>query len=123
MSFVSACVEPFSPNLGSQSKLKYIVFGQVTDLAGYQFVSVSMSSTLANPIYNPLTGCTVKIIDNHGNVFNLAEFEKGNYRVWMDSQYLTSSSSYQVDVLTSSGIEIVSDFDQMQDCPEIDSIY
>ena len=123
MSFISACVDPFSPNLGSQSTPKYVVFGQVTDQAGYQTVSVSMSSTLANPKYKPLIGCTVKIIDNYGNVFNMVEFEKGTYQVWMDNLYLIPGNSYQVNVLTPTGIEIVSDFDQMQECPEIDSVY
>lgn len=120
---LSTCIEPFSPNLGSDSTTKYVVYGQITDKEGFQTVSVSMSSTVDKQKYNPLSGCTIRISDNHSNVFTLNEFEKGNYRVWIAKEYLKPGNSYQVSVLTSSGIEIVSDFDQMSECPEIDSVY
>ncbi|NOU15938.1 MAG: DUF4249 domain-containing protein [Bacteroidales bacterium] len=120
---LSTCIEPFSLNLGSDSTQKYVVYGQITDQEGFQTVSVSMSSTVENQKYNPLSGCTINISDNHGNIFTLNEFEKGNYRVWIAAEYLKPGNSYQVKVLTSSGIDIVSDFDQMPECPEIDSVY
>jgi len=119
----SSCIDPFYPNLGNHTTAKYVVYGQLTDQEGYKTVSVSMSSTINDPNYNPLPNCKVKIIDNLGKVFDLAETEKGNYQVWMKKEDLTPGHSYQVDVVTESGDEIVSDFDQMPVCPEIDSIY
>ncbi len=123
ISVFSSCIDPYSPNLGSGSAAKYVVYGQITDQEGYQTVTISMSSTAEKSKYNPLIGCEVKIIDNNSNVYKLAEFEKGNYRVWMAKESLNSGTSYQVDILTSSGVEIVSNFDQMPESPEIDSIY
>ncbi len=123
ISAISSCIEPYSPNLGGGSTAKYVVNGQITDQEGYQTVSISMSSTIGEPQYNPLTGCEVKIIDNNSNVYQLDEFEKGNYRVWMAKESLNPGNSYQVNILTSLGVEIVSDFDKMSDCPEIDSVY
>jgi hypothetical protein len=119
----SSCIEPFFPNAASPSDAKYVVNGQINDQEGYQTVSVSMSSTLEKPKYNPLSGCTVSILDNQGNVFNLTEFDKGNYRAWIDKEYLKPGNSYKVDVVTSSGVEIVSEYDQMPECPELDSVY
>ncbi len=121
--FLSSCIEPYSPNMGGEASAKYVVYGQITDQEGYQTISISMSSTIGEPQNNPLTGCEVKIIDNNSHEFKLDEFEKGNYRVWMAKEYLIPGNSYQVNILTSLGVEIVSDFDQMPKCPEIDSIY
>lgn len=123
ISVFSSCIEPFSPDFRGQSTIKYVVYGEITDQEGYQTVSVSMTSTINKPKYNPLIGCKVKITDDQGNVFNLDETNGGNYRVWMGKEHLNPGSSYQVDVLTQSGVEIVSDFDQMPECPEIDTIY
>lgn len=123
LSVVSSCIEPYSLDIKNQAKDEYVVSGQVTDQEGYQMVSVSSTSTISKPTYNPISNCLVKIIDNQGNEFRLAEFEKGNYRVWMDKKFLVPGNSYQVDVMTESGIQIVSAFDQMPECPELDSIY
>ncbi len=120
---ISSCIEPFSPNLDNVSSAKFVVDGQITDQEGYQIVSISNTSTVNNPNNNPLSGCDVKIIDNLGNVFNLVEFNAGKYRGWTDKQYLKSGNSYQVKIITSNGIEIVSEMDQMPECPAVDSIY
>jgi len=116
----SACIDPFYPNLGSQTTAN--IDEQITDQEGYQTVSVSMSFTIKDTDNKPLSNCKVKITDNKGNVFNLVEFGKGNYTGWVEKQYLIPENSYQVDVITSTGIEITSDFNQMPECPEIDSI-
>ena len=119
----SSCIEPYSPNYGGQTTPKFVVYGQITDQEGYQTVSISKSSTIGSPKYNPLSYCAVKITDSNGNTFNLNEFEAGNYRVWMAQEFLNPGTSYQVDILNSSGVEILSDFDQMPESSEIDSIY
>lgn len=120
---LSSCIDFFRPNLGNQVIAKYVVDGLVTDQEGYQTVSVSSSSTIDKPNYKPLSNCIVKIIDNHNNEFKLDEYKFGQYRVWIGKEYLKAGNSYMVSVLTSSGVEIVSDFDLMPECPEIDSIY
>jgi hypothetical protein len=118
----TSCIEPYTPNLGGNAD-KYVVYGQVTDQEGYQTVSVSTASSVENPTYHPLSGCTVKIINNHGDEFLLTESEKGNYQVWIGHEYLTPRDSFKIDVIAPTGIEIVSDFDQMPENPGIDSIY
>ncbi|HCT30192.1 MAG TPA: hypothetical protein DIW31_05550, partial [Bacteroidales bacterium] len=42
---LSTCIEPFSPVIDSQSSSKIVVDGQITDREGYQFVSISTTST------------------------------------------------------------------------------
>jgi len=123
ISSLSSCIEPFSPNIGGQVDPKYVVDGLITDKEGYQTVSISMTSTIDKPEFNPMSNCTVKIIDNLGNTFNLDESDKGVYRVWMAKEYLVPGNAYQVKIVTESGVEIESDFDLMPECPDIDSIY
>jgi hypothetical protein len=119
----SSCIELYNPDLGSSSIVKYVVDGQITDQEGYQKVSISISSTFENPDFTPLSYCQVKIIDNLGNSFDLEETGWGNYRVWMGQEYLKAGNSYQVNITTPSGIVIVSDYDQMPECADVDSIY
>lgn len=121
----SSCVDFFHPEVGSHNNTKLVVNGQVTDQEGYQTVVVSTTSTLEKPNFNPVSFCDVRIIDNKGNEFKLKEssIERGIYSVWMGKEYLKPGNSYQVKVVMPSGLEIVSDFDQMNECPEIDSIY
>jgi hypothetical protein len=120
---LTSCVEFYHPDLGSQNKAKYVVDGVITDQEGYQTVSVSMTSTFDRPSFAPLSYCDVKIMDNNGKVFQLDELQGGQYRVWMGKEDLTPGNSYKVNVLTPSGVEIESEFDQMPECPKIDSIY
>ena len=41
---MSACIEPFEPDIEAGASKKYIVSGQLTDQEGYQYVSVSLAS-------------------------------------------------------------------------------
>lgn len=119
----TSCIEPFSPTLDNLTSSKFVVDGQISDLEGYQIVSISKTSSVNNPKKNPLSGCEVEIIDNLGNTFDLTEFNEGKYRVWIDKQYLKSGNSYQVKIITPDGIEIISEMDQMPECPPVDSVY
>lgn len=119
----TSCIEFFRPDLEGANTKKYVVDGLITDQEGFQMVYVSITSSLDKPKINPLQFCTVEIVDNLGNIFKLTEFEKGKYKVWIAKQFLVPGNSYKVNVVTATGLEMVSDFDQMPDCPEIDSIY
>lgn len=123
LSTLSSCIEPFSPSLGNQSTAKYEINGVITDQEGYQTVSVSMTSTFENPNYSPLSFCDVKILDNNGHVFQLTESTGGEYKAWIEKEYLVPGNSYQVKVITPSGVEIISDLEKMTECANVDSVY
>jgi len=118
----TSCIEFYHPDL-ENTEPKYVVDGEITDQEGYQTVTLSMTSDIDVAKFVTLPHCTVKITDNLGNIFNLAEVLPGIYKVWMGKEYLVPGRSYQVNIKTPSGIEIVSDFDQMNECPSIDSVY
>ncbi len=119
----SSCIDLFNPDIDNDSVSKYVVDGRITDQEGYQTVTVSLTSTFKDPKFVPVNFCKVKLIDKDGNIFNLNEQGKGVYNIWMGKEYLYPGNSFKVEVLTPNGIEIVSDFDQMPDCPDIDSVY
>ena len=117
------CIEPYVPYISTEASNKYVVSGQITDVGGYQFVNVSLSSPVGNPHYIPVLGCFVSISDNKDHVFSLEDVGQGNYRAWIDQQYLIPGTSYMLKIKTPDGIEIESDYDQMYRCPDIDSVY
>lgn len=118
-----SCIVPYDPHIPSQNLNKYVVSGQVNNNSEFQLVSVSMASPVDNPKYIPVSGCYVRIFDEKGNEYELQESDPGIYQVKIDKSYLIPGTSFRVQILTSDGIDIESDFDQMSECPEIDSVY
>jgi hypothetical protein len=123
MVFLKSCIEPYTIQLGVEDLNKYIVSGQVSDKEGFQYVSVSIGSPVDNPSFTAILDCAISIFDDQGNEFKMEEYKVGEYRVWMDREYLIPGNSYKVSIVTPAGVEIVSDFDRMPSCPEVDSIY
>jgi len=120
-----SCIDFYHPGLENESNYKYVIDGRITDQEGFQTIWVSTTSNVEAPNFKPLQYCKVEITDSNGNTFNLDEStsERGKYSVWMGKEYLKHGTSYQLKVITSGGIEIVSDFDKMPECPDVDSIY
>ncbi|NQV03618.1 MAG: DUF4249 family protein, partial [Bacteroidia bacterium] len=123
MLLLFACIKPYDPQIDSSVENKYVVSGRITDIEGWQEVSVSLSSPIESPEYIPVPDCEVTILDDKSNVFLLEEYEPGQYQVWMGQEYLTTGTSYQVRVTTPGGEELVSGFDRMSPGPELDSVY
>ena len=120
---VVSCIKPFDPFIDSGAEHKFVVSGCITDQEGYQTVSVSVSSPIEEPEIIPLTGCSVTIFSDAGKEFSLEESEPGNYIVWMGEEDLRPGTSYQVVVNTPSGEVLISDFDKMPACPDVDTVY
>jgi len=119
---LNSCIEFFHPDLGNITP-KYVVDGLVINKEGLQTVKVSTTSRLDVTKYEPLPYCKVRILDDVGNIFNLQETSHGIYSVWIGKEYLIPGRSYKVEVVTSSGIVITSDYDQMPENTAIDSIF
>jgi hypothetical protein len=119
----SSCIKRFDPEIDSKDVNKFVVSGQLTDKGGDQVVSISMSSSINDPKPRPVKGCTVRILDEIGNVFPMGDSGDGNYHVWIDSSYLVPGAAFKVEIVTSEGIKINSDFDRMYECPPVDSVY
>jgi Domain of unknown function (DUF4249) len=121
--FLPSCIIPYEPVIAIKDINKYVVSGQVTDNDEIQTVSVSMTSPVSDPEYIEVTGCYIRIFDDKGNQFEMQEAEPGIYHTRIDKSYLTPGTSFKVEILTPDGVNIESDFDKMNECPEIDTIY
>ena len=118
-----SCIIPYEPHIDNKDINKYVVSGQVTDQNGYQTVTVSKASPVGNPEYIPVSHCYIRIFDDKGNEFEMQESEEGVYKSRIDTYYLSPGTSFKLEILTPDGTSIVSDFDRMNECPDVDSVY
>ena len=119
---LSSCIKPFSPKIKSSEINKYVVSGQVTAGAQTQTVSISMSSSIGNPTYKPVTGCKVTIQDNEHHDFRMVDLGNGEYSTMVAPQYLVPGHVFKVNIVTPSGDNIVSNYDTINRVPPVDSI-
>lgn len=120
---LSSCIKSFTPNIESGDLNKIVVSGQVNLGDDIQYVNISRTSPISYPQYIPITGCSIEISDDNGNVFVMADSGDGNYSCHIDQVYLHAGASFKIKILTPEGDEIVSDYDQISACPEIDTVY
>jgi len=120
---LSSCIKPYEPVIESRDASKYVVSGQVVKGEDIQNINISVTSPISKPEYIPVTGCQVIINDNNGNIFVATDQLDGNYTFNIPDGYLKTGSSFKVEILTPSGITIISDSDTLNESPEIDSVY
>ncbi len=120
---LTSCIKSYEPVIKNSDAIKYVVSGQVNQGDAVQHISVSMSTPVNLPFYNPLSGCIVKILDDKGNSYTGIDMNYGNYDVTIPESELKTGASFKVDILLHGGEHLVSDFDQIQECPDVDSIY
>lgn len=120
---LSSCVKRFEPVIENNDAVKFVVIGQVTKGDSVQRVNISMTSPISKPKYIPVVGCFVNILDDKGNVYPLTDLLDGNYETNALQYSISIGTSYKIEIITPGGINIVSDFDQVTECPEVDSVY
>lgn len=117
------CIKPYQPNFKNDSVNKYVVQGMISSEEGWQEIDVSRSSAMYDVQYIPVEGCSVEIIDDQEQKFELFEYEPGKYKIWMTEEYLVAGRAYRVYIQTSDGVIIESDYDYMPTGPEVNDIY
>jgi len=121
---MTSCFKVYEPEIEGSDFNKLVVSGQVTDFDGNQTITISKSSSINVQEEIPVTGCTVTVFDDKGNQFPMIDSSSGGkYRGRIDAGYFTTGSSFKVEIITPAGDKIISDFDQFNACPEIDSVY
>jgi len=120
---LTSCIKLFDPVIESSDAVKFVVSGQVIKGEDIQQVNISVTSPISKPAYIPLTGCQVTIQDNMGNGYVATDQFDGNYNFYIPESNLTPGLAFMVNILTPGGINIVSDFDSLNDCPDVDTVY
>jgi hypothetical protein len=120
---LTSCIKSYEPVIESKDAVKFVVSGQVSSGDLIQRINVSMTSSISDPEYIPVSGCTVTVLDDKGNSFAATDVTKGNYEVYIPETNLIKGTSFKVEIVTPDNVILVSDFDQMQECPDMDSVY
>lgn len=120
---LTSCLKSYEPVIKSSDAGRYVVSGQVNQGDTVQRINVSIATPIYEPTNKPVAGCTVKIFDEKGNSFATTYMKNGNYEATIPENELKTGTSFKVDILLPGGENIVSDFDQIQDCPDVDSVF
>jgi hypothetical protein len=118
---LAECIDPYTPDLGEGTDM-LVINGRITDQEGYQYVEVSRTSDLSNPERNPVSDCSIQIIDDRQHVFNLTEVNEGRYACQMSEEDLIPGTKYMLIVQTPDNKYYQSDYEELMACPPIDSI-
>ena len=130
---IVSCIKRFDPAIDSKSVEKYIVTGEVIKGDSIQHINISTTASISLPWYKyyiPVTNCNVMIVDNKGNSYYAKNVQNGNYECYIPDSMITTGTAFKVDIYMAyqSGDEfkymsIVSDYDTITDCPDVDSVY
>jgi hypothetical protein len=120
---LTSCVKRYDPEIKSTDAVKFVITGQVNRGDAVQRINISTTSLLAKPTAIPVTGCDVKIIDGKGNTYLGTDVWNGNYDIVIPESELQPGNTFMLDIQVPGSDHIVSDFDQIQDCPDVDSVY
>ncbi len=120
---LSSCIKRFEPEIKNPDAVKYIIDGQVNRGDSIQVVKVSTTSSLFKPMERPVSGCIVKIIDGKGTEYPATDVWNGKYEAVIPENELVPGAIFKVDIQVATGDHIVSDFDEIQDCPVLNSVY
>jgi hypothetical protein len=121
--FFTSCIEEYEPVINDEDSGLYVVQGRVTNLDGFQTISVTRSSEVSDPEVIPVEGCEVRIINDQEDIFQAMPTEPGNYLAYIDPAFLTDGAAFMVEITTPTGDLLQSDFDTLKSCSAIDSVY
>ena len=129
----ASCIKRFDPAIDSNTVEKYVVTGEVVKGDSIQHINVSKTASISlpwNEYYSPVTNCYVRIVDNKGNSYSTQNMQDGNYESYIPDSMITIGTAFKVEILLyymngyeSKNVEIVSDYDTIADCPDLDSVY
>ncbi len=120
---LTSCIKRYDPVIERTDAVKYVITGQVNRGDHVQRVNIGTTSPFIKPAIIPITGCIVKIIDGKGNTYPAIDVWNGNYDAIVPESELIPGNTFKIDIQILGGDHIVSDFDQIQDAPDVDSVY
>ncbi|MBE0638971.1 MAG: DUF4249 domain-containing protein [Bacteroidales bacterium] len=118
-----SCEEEFQPKIDPTIQHLLVVDGMITNQSGPYTVKLSLSSSLENPQYIPLTGYHVQINDDQGDSEQLSEFLPGEYTSQADGIRGIPGRKYNLTLISPEGRQYASVFEELRVPAPIDSVY
>lgn len=115
------CVESYQPPATEGDVALLVVDGFINGTENSASVKLSYSSALSSDDPTLMeTGASVSIEEEGGSTFVLNESEAGNYTI--DNIAVDKMRKYRLKIQTSDNQEVFSDYIEIADTPEIDSV-
>jgi hypothetical protein len=118
----SACIKEYTPELDSSDTNNYVIAGELTNLEGFHYIYISISSGVEKFEYIPVNGCLVTIYDINNNAFEYSENGNGVYVRYMPNGLINSGTEYFLEVKTPDGKTYLSETVKMSVSGQIDTI-
>lgn len=120
----NSCIKSYVPKIKTNNINKYVVMGRVDKNSSVQTVNISLTSSVSEPEYIPITGCTVSISDDANHAFYLSDQGNGSYKGWVDPNYMVPGARFKVVISnTPDGDVLESDYDTLSNVSQLDSVY
>ena len=117
---VFSCREPYTPGIDRYENM-LVIDGLITDQEGPYLVKLSRSYAFDESLPTPEEGALVMIMDGDGEIY---EFTEGQAGVYLSHPSFRGElgHSYKLLVSTSDQLDYESEWVELRDVPEIDSI-
>ena len=121
---LSSCIERYYYDAHDDFEPKTVIEGMISDGRVVQEVIVSSSVSPDSGVFLPMSGCSVEVSDEEGNIYSFSESEKreGVYLGVIDKEDLIPGSRLKLSVANSQGKQYESSFEEMPLAPPVDSI-
>jgi hypothetical protein len=121
------CITPFTPDI-EEEKNMLVVKGMITDQYGINEIKLTRSVPLGKKnLEEPYRGCTVTIINDLGNTFQLTEVRPGVYVTDPEQFKGIAGRKYKIKIQNNKPGDqnhvYESPFIELKQVPQIDSIY
>lgn len=120
---LAGCVERFYPDEDDLTTGVLVINAHITDNPGVQSIEITRSGGLNFAGIDPVVGCYAVLFREDGESRDFFQISPGNYSSDLDSDFLQTGMSFQIQVITPDAEEYHSDFDKIRPVPEIDSLY
>jgi len=119
---LGSCIEPYIADIDNEPELISIEGSLVKGLSRQEIV-VSRTTSLGNPVFEPVKGCMVTVLDELNNEFRFDETYNGIYTLEMDQEALVPGRNYKMIVVTPGGDHYESEYETLQGGVPVDSVY
>ncbi|MGW8314165.1 MAG: DUF4249 domain-containing protein [Bacteroidales bacterium] len=120
---ISGCIERYFPDDEEVQVGTLVVSAHLTDQPGLQTISVSRSTTLEFPSFDPVTDCQVELEQDDGTFIVFGEGKPGIYEGIFDESQLITGHAYRLHIITPGGKRYESSYEILHPATGIDSLY
>ena len=117
-----SCVSPYEADIENEPRLISIE-GSLIKGEEEQTVQVSTTATLDYPVFFPVRGCDVTLLDEFDNAYSYREVSGGIYKASIPDEEMIHGRYYKLRVISGEGLVYESDYEMLNTGVEVDSLY